>query len=133
MKLLSPQYIAYRIKAYSFKGHRIHFVVNVVFEKDSVLKDLQLEATERPLGLIIEVEGGRINGTLGKQEPESRIFWSRARMPWKKPEASCFNFVEKGWKADNKYYRTSSIRVLEGNAWELCVPQKQELAERIPP
>lgn len=36
----------------------------MVFEKDSVLKDLQLEAKERPLGLIIGVEGGRINGTL---------------------------------------------------------------------
>ena len=107
--------------------------ISVGFEKASVVKNWWLEAKERPWGQTIGVEWGRINGTLWKQESESRTLWSRVRVPRKKPEVIWLNFVRKSWKAENRYFRKSSFGVVEGSVWKLCVLQEQKPAERIPP
>lgn len=34
---------------------------------------------------------------------------------------------------DNSYFRTSPLRIVEGNSWGLHAPRTQDPAERIPP
>lgn len=129
----APDFTVCENTVYSVKGLRSHFDINVCFEKANVVKDLWLETKERPSGQTKGVVWVRINGTLGKWESESRTFWSRVKVPWKKPEASWLDFARRGWKVDNRYFRTSPLRIVERNDRGLCTPPNQEPSERIPP